>query len=333
VILYAFHDDTGAYEGICSVRSIRSGCSLGLVATRRVVSLSSLVPFFAMGGLFLVVDLLALLLVSPFSYAGLFAYTDSGDPLDIVYFVVTMLITTGLILALARFRGGKFVRWVLTGTIWFSIFSTLYSLVLFLVDDPLATVISLVGSLALIVALVKWQRWYMIDAAALLLGAVSTTVLGISLSPPLVSVLLIGLAIYDAIAVYKTGHMLTLAEAILNSGLPLMVIVPKGLDYKESRDIKIQKEAPPPGGERNAFYMGLGDLVIPGCLVVSVYGALGAAGLPIAASVMIGTLIGFIVLSIFVARGKPQAGLPFLCSGAILGYVVSSLILLQHLAG
>ena len=119
----------------------------------------------------------------------------------------------------------------------------------------------------------------------------------------------------------------------MNSGLPLMVVVPKSFDYKELRGIKIQKGAPPPGSERNAFYMGLGDLVIPGCLVVSVYGALGTAGLPIIASVMIGTLIGFIVLSVFVASGRPQAGLPFLCSGAILGYVVSSFILLQHLAG
>jgi presenilin-like A22 family membrane protease len=286
-----------------------------------------------MGGLFLVVDLLALLLVTPFSDAGLFAFSDSGNPLDIVYFVAMMLVATGVILALAKFRGGKFVRWVLTGTIWFSMFSTLYSLALFVVYDPLATGVSFVGSLALIAALVRWQRWYLIDAAALLLGAVSTSVLGISLSPPLVSVLLLGLAVYDAIAVYKTGHMLTLAESILNSGLPLMVVVPKSFDYREPKAIKIQKDAPAPGSERNAFYMGLGDLVIPGCLVVSIYGAMGAVGLPIVASVILGTLVGFVVLSAFVASGRPQAGLPFLCSGAILGYVVSSFILLGHLAG
>jgi presenilin-like A22 family membrane protease len=287
----------------------------------------------AMGGLFLIIDLLALLLANPFSDAGLFAFPDSGSPLDIVYFAAMMLIATGLILALARFRGGKLVRWVLTGTIWFSVFSTLYSLSLFLVPDPLASGLSFVASLALVAALVKWQRWYLIDAAAILLGAVSTAVLGISISPPLVSVLLLGLAVYDAIAVYKTGHMLTLAESILNSGLPLMVVVPKTFDYKEPQEIKLQKGAQSPGVERKAFYMGLGDLVIPGCLVVSVYGAMGAEALPIVATVILGTLLGFVVLSAFVARGKPQAGLPFLCSGAILGYVVSSYILLGHLAG
>jgi presenilin-like A22 family membrane protease len=47
-------------------------------------------------------------------------------------------------------------------------------------------------------------------------------------------------------------------------------------------------------------------------------------GLPIALSVLAGILIGFIVLMTFVIKGKPQAGLPLLCSGAILGYLISS---------
>ena len=124
------------WQHLKAVRSIRSRRGLGLVVTRKPISLSSLVPFIAMGGLFLVVDLLALLLVTPFSDAGLFAFSDSENPLDIVYFVAMMLVATGVILALAKFKGGKFVRWVLTGTIWFSMFSTLYSLALFVVYDP-----------------------------------------------------------------------------------------------------------------------------------------------------------------------------------------------------
>ena len=127
--------------------------------------------------------------------------------------------------------------------------------------------------------------------------------------------------------------MLTLAEVILNSGLPLMIVVPKGFEYEEAKKIRLQKGATPSSGERKAFYMGLGDLVLPGCLVVSVYSFMGSMGLPIMASTMIGTLVGFSILSIFVAKGKPQAGLPFLCSGAIIGYASSSLILLGHLAG
>jgi presenilin-like A22 family membrane protease len=34
-----------------------------------------------------------------------------------------------------------------------------------------------------------------------------------------------------------------------------------------------------------------------------------------------------------VIKGKPQAGLPFLCGGAILGYLLSSYMLFGTLAG
>jgi presenilin-like A22 family membrane protease len=44
-------------------------------------------------------------------------------------------------------------------------------------------------------------------------------------------------------------------------------------------------------------------------------------------SVLAGTLVGFVALMSYVVKGKPQAGLPLLCSGAVLGYVVAGFIL------
>jgi len=49
--------------------------------------------------------------------------------------------------------------------------------------------------------------------------------------------------------------------------------------------------------------------------------------------VMLGTILGFGVLMLFVIKGKPQAGLPLLNTGAILGYVASSLALHGYLVG
>jgi presenilin-like A22 family membrane protease len=72
---------------------------------------------------------------------------------------------------------------------------------------------------------------------------------------------------------------------------------------------------------------------MPGILVVSAFQNIATDGLLVALSVMIGTLAGFAVLMAVVIKGKPQAGLPFLCTGAILGYVISSLILFGELAG
>jgi presenilin-like A22 family membrane protease len=97
--------------------------------------------------------------------------------------------------------------------------------------------------------------------------------------------------------------------------------------------IEIRKEASPEGSERRGFYMGLGDLVLPSCLVVSVYWSFDLAGLPIIVAVVLGTLFGFVALSTLVAKGKPQAGLPFLCGGAIFGWVISNLILFGRIVG
>ena len=284
-----------------------------------------------MGALFIVVDIAALLLVGPFIDVGLFAFGDTGDPVNVAYFVLMMISTTGFVLAIRRFSGGALVKWILRGAIGVSIFSTFYSLSWGVLGDPAAFITSAVSALLCVLALSKWPRWYVINFVALLLGAMTTAVLGISLSPPLVSALLILLSVYDAIAVYKTRHMLGLAEVILNSGLPLVLIIPRHGGYVDGQKVTIQSGGT--SGERRAFYMGLGDLIIPGCLAVSVYSVLGISGLPVIAVIIIGTLLGFAVLATYVARGNPQAGLPFLCSGAILGYVFSSYLFFGKLVG
>ena len=68
-------------------------------------------------------------------------------------------------------------------------------------------------------------------------------------------------------------------------------------------------------------------------MVASTFHNIAGNGLLVALSVMFGTLFGFAVLMISVVKGKPQAGLPYLCSGAILGYLVSSYIIFGELVG
>jgi presenilin-like A22 family membrane protease len=98
------------------------------------------------------------------------------------------------------------------------------------------------------------------------------------------------------------------------------------------KETKSLKEKLKEHEERDAFFIGLGDIVMPGILVIAAYHNI-PNGLPVALAVLAGTLIGFLVLMTFVIKGKPQAGLPLLCSGAILGYLISSYVFFGAFVG
>jgi presenilin-like A22 family membrane protease len=134
--------------------------------------------------------------------------------------------------------------------------------------------------------------------------------------------LLVLLAIYDAISVYRTKHMITMAEGIMDLKLPILFVIPKHLRYSFLQE-KVKKE-----GEREAFFMGLGDAIMPTLLVVSASIFIHTTGgntYPVLGA-MLGTLAGFVVLFALVMKGKPQAGLPFLNSGVILGFFIGVLL-------
>ena len=72
--------------------------------------------------------------------------------------------------------------------------------------------------------------------------------------------------------------------------------------------------------------MGLGDVIFPGMLVVSAVQWLPSDGLFVGLMTMLGGLLGYLILMTYVAKGRPQAGLPLLNGGAILGYIIGGLI-------
>ncbi len=88
------------------------------------------------------------------------------------------------------------------------------------------------------------------------------------------------------------------------------------------------------------MFMGLGDVIIPGVLVISAFSYLNAdvtvggisGPLLVAVGAMIGALVGYAALMIFVMRGRPQAGLPLLNGGAIAGFLISYLLVYDNLS-
>ena len=291
--------------------------------------------FFAiliMGLFFVIIHGLALLFTGTFKDAGMEAFEDPNNPLNIAYIFVIMLVFTIAILVIAKFWKKQLIQIIILGAIGYTSFYVLYPLFGLIVPMLLSLVLSIVCAAVLVLVLIKYPEWYVIDICGIIVGAGAIAIFGISLGIWLILILLVVLAVYDAISVYKTKHMVDLADTVMDLKLPVLLVVPKIRHYSLIKETKSLKEKLKDDEERDAFFMGLGDVVMPGILVVAVYSNV-SNNLPLALSVLIGTLVGFTVLMVFVMKGKPQAGLPCLCGGAIAGYLIASYLLFGELAG
>jgi len=289
-------------------------------------TLADLLPFIAMGIFLVLVQVISIMLAQPMIDKNFQFTEDTGNIWNAVYYIGLILLFTLFILYAMK----KQMKWVIHGVILFAVVSTLYY-VFFAIfanftDDVTNFWLTLVISFLLTVLMYKFPEWYVIDIIGILIGAGVVAIFGISFEIIPTIVLLILLAVYDAISVYQTKHMLVLAEGIMDMKMPILFVIPRHLDFS-FLTYKYDAE-----GEREAFFMGLGDAIMPTILVVSAnvfylqvsyidlpligvlnYPALGAA---------LGTIVGFCALMMLVAKGKPQAGLPFLNTGAILGYAI-----------
>ena len=282
-------------------------------------------PLVIMGSLFILIDGLALLAVYPFEAAGSSVFENPSEPFNLVYLFSIILIFTAAILIISRFLK-RLVQVIMLGSVGFLSFDVFIILLINVIPEFLAFSLSIVATAILIILLIIHPEWYVIDASGIVVSVGSIAMLGISLSVPLVIVMLIGMALYDAISVYKTKHMVDLADVVLGLRVPAMFVIPKTRGYSFIKEKESLKEQLSEGKEREAFFLGLGDVVFPGMLVTSTYFNIEVNGLLIALSVIFGILVGFAALARSTAKGNPQAGLPYLCTGAIIGYLLSSYI-------
>jgi presenilin-like A22 family membrane protease len=290
-------------------------------------------PIVLMGGLFVVVDLLAFWITGPFEAAGEVAFENPGDPLNLVFFFVVLIVFTALILVIAKYGKTRIIQAIFLGSTGLLGVYVFYPLLGYVFPWQLSLGLSVVIMVVVVGLLVKYPEWYVVDASGIITAVGAIAMLGISLTILIVLALLICMALYDAISVYKTKHMIDLADTLIDLKLPILFVIPKTKEYSLVKQTKGLKESLKEGEKRDAFFMGVGDIVIPGILAAAAFHSISDYGFLIGLSVIAGTLVGFALLMVFVLTGKPQAGLPFLCPGAILGYVISSLILTGGLAG
>ncbi len=286
------------------------------------MNLKENLPLLAMFVMMVAVQCGALLITPSMNDAGYAAFEDPGAVENIFFFFIILLVFTGLLLLLIKFGLKRILGYIINFSI-FLIFLYIFSAIIYpLVGSALISAVSVVLlSAGAMVLLYKYPEWYVVDLLGILICAGAASIFGISLEIFPVIILLILLALYDAISVYKTKHMISLAEGVIKSKSPILVVIPKSRDYsyiKDNMDISDEKE------ERGAFIMGMGDLIMPTILVVSAYVFISTSILPVIGA-MAGTLAGLSVLLWFVVKGRPQAGLPTLNGGAILGFLTGCL--------
>jgi presenilin-like A22 family membrane protease len=285
----------------------------------------NLIPLLAMPLLLLAVEIGAILLSLPVQASGIVAFEDPTSMANPVIFILILLVFTGFLLVLIKYDMKKVIAAVIGLSLFFT-FAYIFAALVYVamgVSD-IANIVVLVLSVLATALLYKFPEWYVIDALGILIGAGVASIFGVSLDVVPVVILLLLLAVYDAISVYKTKHMITLAEGVIDLKTPILFVIPKRRDYSFIKD-GIGKLGD--GGERAAFIIGMGDLIMPSILVVSANVFLkgaklgGIINLP-ALGAIIGSLAGLMVLLHFVMSGKPQAGLPPLNGGTILGFLV-----------
>ena len=154
--------------------------------------------------------------------------------------------------------------------------------------------------------------------------------LGLTLIPRDAIILLIILAIYDVIAVYKTKHMVKMAQEMIKKRVILGIIVPEKFSgfYASMVDVereKISADNLSKAPRKNKFMvLGGGDLALPLLLIASV----ARQGIWHSVIILVFAILGLFAMHlIFIKlKNRPMPALPPLAVFSILGYLVSLLI-------
>jgi len=290
--------------------------------------------------------------VQTFFDQGYQAVDDPSDPTNSLLYIGAVLVATVFFLAAFKYDLDWVVRVVIVAT------SGMLSWYVFSAVAPSGVAAVLGAGIA--VGLWVYPEWYVVDTAGVLMGAGAAGLFGITFGLLPAIVLLSVLAVYDAISVYKTEHMLDLADGVMDLRIPVILVIPLSWSYSllddvgddadgdsddvgehdanEADDTDDENTDPsddiaPGDDEREAFFIGLGDAVIPGVMVASAafFSSAPQYAVPVielntpALFSLVGTLAGLLVLMSMVMKGKPHAGLPLLNGGAIGGYLLGAL--------
>ena len=322
-----------------------------------------------MAGMFIFTIALGIFIQPAWNFEDAKAFGEEGstESVNILLYLMMIFLFTALVIWLARKGRQVLIKAFVLFALWISmIYATFPLLVLgfvmigtqmpdvaFFQSLDAAFYLSLIISLIAIVGLHKYPEWWVVNGVGMIVGSGVIVMLGISFVPVLVCIFMIAAAIYDYWAVHRSKHMLELADTMIDLKLPVVLVAPKNANYSFRSEQGSMRSSEPVAGDssvrleegvskkgRDALFMGLGDVIFPGMLVISSltympelggevynpYGSMYLSQILVALGTLVGGLFGYVALMRFVARGNAQPGLPLLNGGAILGYIITGII-------
>lgn len=173
--------------------------------------------------------------------------------------------------------------------------------------------------LALAVALLRQYLPLIIThnlALVISLAGISTYV-GIGFSAWHVMIIIVILAVYDIVAVFKTKHMVKMFTKLTQKGATFSIVVPMRIKGLLSSLTKVKLDGP-------FSFLGTGDIALPLIFATAAW----KMGWQYALAVIAGAFLGMIAMNIWQIKSKynkPLPALPPIGGGAIIGFLLVQL--------
>lgn len=248
--------------------------------------------------------------------------------------IIGLIIGVILVFVLVKFLGKFVVKCLFLlslGTLLLMFFTS-FGYTIF--GSPIFTpsyILTLIGiDIIILLTWLSYPEWWVISGMSILLAIAGASFFGASLPPSTIIGMFIILSIYDYIAVLRSNVMMKFAKGVMDIHLPAAITLPYnkkssmitgGINFSE--EVKERSD-------KGFMVLGTGDLLFPTILAVSTSLYISTIG-----GIIVGICImmSYIVLmytlyySEFGKKVQGLPGLPFLCSGAIIGYIITILII------
>ncbi len=142
------------------------------------------------------------------------------------------------------------------------------------------------------------------------------SILGLSILPKTVVIIMIVLSFYDIIAVYVTKHMVSMAKNMMEAGAIFGFIIPSEIKGLFSN----KQEAQAQMGDK-FMILGSGDVGLPVVLVSSMVRYSVAGAITVAIFSLLGLLATHLIF-VNQKERKPMAALPPIAAMSVLGYLL-----------